>query len=654
MLIFFLSFLFSFYSSSSYADEFSLNIQDARPAAASAQKPLSSKASLDFLQQVINALPIEIQNSIHTQLKIEFSDYLSSNDTIQVPRCSKENGADASPSNEQNQVFARSRNLRGWISPVIFLHAGFRPILEAGESLAQRYECGHHNLYRLAVASVVHEIIHLYDGKTGASRNSNFVNLSHFKRTHTLIWKTKNKLRTRSPDVWEFADLRESFAVNFEYFLMDPEYACRKPAMSAFFSELVPSYAPQKNSVPACRVNTKVLLNSQKLEYDFKLLSDLDPKRIYQIHYLFADKGAEMMSRWGHAMYRLVICGPAHPVPGPACLNDIDSHVVVSFRANIDGLVINDWKGLTGKYPSQLFLFPMLDIVNEYTQDELRNLDSTNLDLDEAEKTQFIYSVLESYWGYSGRYFFMTNNCGTEALHLLKSVVAASDAKGVHARTPKNFLHELDRADLVDNQSYQALDAERKTLLFRSKKQDFENAIAIVQRAQLKAGSAPFDTSDFKSFVKGSTSKQRYAFYQLLLDRGQGSFQLSAAFSILEKNAEIIVQKKMAKKTFKIFDESKDPNVQKLKDEALRFQTHAPAYYLNGGYGVPLIAEFDQMTKTVDERNSTIRPESEVFKEWTKKTFLEELDELEAIQENRKCYDEDVSAFLKNYKPKSG
>jgi hypothetical protein len=103
-----------------------------------------------------------------------------------------------------------------------------------------------------------------------------------------------------------------------------------------------------------CEMNKKITLMTQSVEKKPTLTRVIDPARIYQIHYLFAGKGKEMMSRWGHAMFRLVICAPGKPV-GPSCLQDFSHHVVVSYRANVEDMTMSYKKGMDGSYASQLF-----------------------------------------------------------------------------------------------------------------------------------------------------------------------------------------------------------------------------------------------------------------------------------------------------------
>src|SRR5690606_14918398 len=102
-------------------------------------------------------------------------------------------------------------------------------------------------------------------------------------------------------------------------------------------------------------------------------LLQLDPARVYAVDYLLAEGNDRMMSRWGHSMLRLVVCAPGRE-PGPDCRLDLDHHRVLSFRAFVDDVQISSWRGLTGSYPSRLFVLPLAQVVEEYTAVELRGL----------------------------------------------------------------------------------------------------------------------------------------------------------------------------------------------------------------------------------------------------------------------------------------
>src|SRR5690606_35260215 len=113
-------------------------------------------------------------------------------------------------------------------------------------------------------------------------------------------------------------------------------------------------------------------------------LLQLDPARVYAVDYLLAEGNDRFMSRWGHSMLRLVICAPDR-APGPDCRLDLQYHRVLSFRAFVDDVQISSWRGLTGSYPSRLFVLPLAQVVDEYTKVQLRGLQSIPLRLSPME-----------------------------------------------------------------------------------------------------------------------------------------------------------------------------------------------------------------------------------------------------------------------------
>jgi Mlc titration factor MtfA (ptsG expression regulator) len=62
----------------------------------------------------------------------------------------------------------------------------------------------------------------------------------------------------RSPDIYETSSPLEFVAVNMEYFLLDPSYACRRPSLYRYYKEHF-GWAPpqgclrQNLRVPECR-----------------------------------------------------------------------------------------------------------------------------------------------------------------------------------------------------------------------------------------------------------------------------------------------------------------------------------------------------------------------------------------------------------------
>lgn len=156
---------------------------------------------------------------------------------------------------------------------------------------------------------------------------------------------------------------REFVAVNMEYFLLDPSYACRRPALYRYYQQRF-GWAPEHS---AC-AQSFAYLNAGR-DFGQQPLGQLDPERVYEVDYLLAEANDNLVSRWGHTMLRLVICAPGRP-RGPDCRLDLDQHLVLSYRAFVGDLQLSSWDGLTGAYPSRLFVLPLSQVIEEYTKVE--------------------------------------------------------------------------------------------------------------------------------------------------------------------------------------------------------------------------------------------------------------------------------------------
>src|SRR5690606_32569908 len=113
----------------------------------------------------------------------------------------------------------------------------------------------HYNMYQMAKAVLIHEIIHAYDYSDRKNSNFNsgngrkteshesqnnsrrlisdelsFLNVFGWSKTGIGVKKRvrNNSFSERSPDVYEWENPQETLAVNMEYFLLDPEYGCHR------------------------------------------------------------------------------------------------------------------------------------------------------------------------------------------------------------------------------------------------------------------------------------------------------------------------------------------------------------------------------------------------------------------------------------------
>lgn len=338
-------------------------------------------------------------------------------------------------------------------------------------------------LPRAVQAALIHELTHVLDRSRagGWSRTARWRDLSGWQQRPWRLGRTGNAFSARSPDDYERASPAEFLAVNAEHFLLDAGYACRRPALAAWFStELGP--ATHASSCPP----DLPLVQAEETSGAASLLQ-LDPARVYAVDYLLAEGNDLLMSRWGHSMLRLVICAPGR-APGPACRMDLSHHRVLSFRAFVGDVQISSWRGLTGAYPSRLFVLPLNQVINEYTQLELRGLSSVPLRLAPADIAGLLERVAQVQWSYDGKYRFVSNNCAVETGRLLQEGVPQWASPGLNRITPRGLLARLQRQGRADGSVLQDRgEATRQGYYFASA-QDHYQQLFEVAAAELPLG----------------------------------------------------------------------------------------------------------------------------------------------------------------------
>lgn len=299
-----------------------------------------------------------------------------------------------------------------------------------------------------ARAALIHELAHLFDRSPQGrlSSDARLLDLAGWQRRPLTpgLRRRDSAFSDRSPDAYERHDPMEFVAVNLEHALLDPEYACRRPALHAYFTERVGLPAPA-HACPA----TRVFVQPEATGDSATPLLSLDPSRIYEIDYLLAEPDTRVMSRWGHSMLRLVVCAPGR-APGPDCRLDLAHHQVLSFRAFVDDVQISNWRGLTGAYPSRLFVLPLAQVIEEYTRVELRGLRSVPLRLERAEIDALLERAAQLHWTYDGRYAFVSNNCAVETWKLLHDANPRLAAAPLASITPTGLLRRLERHGVAD------------------------------------------------------------------------------------------------------------------------------------------------------------------------------------------------------------
>ncbi|WP_145139715.1 DUF4105 domain-containing protein [Pseudomonas duriflava] len=405
----------------------------------------------------------------------------------------------------------------------------------------------------------------------------------------------RNDFIARSPDLYELTNPREFVAVNLEYFLLDPSYPCRRPALARYLSEHF-GWAPTHEACPG----RYPYLNAGS-DFDKEPLGWLDPERVYEVDYLFAEGNEKAMSRWGHSMLRLVVCAPGRP-RGPDCRLDLQEHLVLSFRAFVNDVQISNWDGLTGSYPSRLFVLPLAQVVEEYTKVELRGLQSVPLKLNRQEITDLLERTAQVHWSYDGHYYFVSNNCAVETFKLLHDSVPRLQQSPLDSITPIGLLDALRIEQVADTS---VLDDPREALRlgyrFDSFRERFQ-AMFTVARDRLHLPQATVE--DWLALEPG----ERRKWFE------HADLRASAALLLLEQAAlrrELLLAQEELKNRYLGQGDAQDKARFSKAGNALE-QLLADSGYLSrpsellgtSGYGLPQPGEWERLTAESQRRQT--------------------------------------------------
>lgn len=308
-----------------------------------------------------------------------------------------------------------------------------------------------------------------------------------------------NQLILRSPDYYEWSsgNVKESFAVNMEFFLTDPYYKCRRPNLYSYLSGHFNNFVPFAGV--SCDIfSSQIVIFRQEtiLNKDSKIpaltLRNLDFSRLYAIHYLFASEDEEsIVSMYGHSMIRLVFCAPWRKTMGPECVNDINYHYVGNFQASIHSLMADPLSGLSGDYPTILFMSPMQEVIKEYTSTYWRDLKSLPLKFSNdpathrARMKKVFDAIIETHWSYRGKYFLLGSNCAHETFNILKmGYLHIPRIFDSYEGTPSGLYKRLVELKIADNSVFNNLtQAWNEGYYFPSEKNEFTKSIDKIKTA---------------------------------------------------------------------------------------------------------------------------------------------------------------------------
>ena len=497
--------------------------------------------------------------------------------------------------------------------------------LTDGSATSKKTYRPHGTVRREMLATVLHELTHIYDRSrlwTGTERtliqrctrrnssaglvgmpdecrgqNDRRFTLSDDPRLLDLAgWQQyvgrrgereqHNRQIARSPDIYETSSPKEFVAVNMEYFLLDPSYACRRPALYRYYQEHFGWASAAKETC----AKSFAFLNAGN-DFAKQPLGQVDPERVYAVDYLLAEANQNWVSRWGHSMLRLVICAPGRP-RGPDCRLDLDQHLVLSYRAFVGDVQLSSWDGLVGKYPSRLFVLPLAQVIDEYTKTELRSLASIPLTLSRKEIEEVVEHAAEMHWSYDGNYFFLSNNCAVEGLKLLRSGTNNKQLVGLDSIMPNGLLEVLKGRGLADTS---VLDDPREALRLGYRFDSFRDRYQAMFEVLKKH--LPIKQENVEDWLAIKATERRQ-----WID--QADLRTSAALLLLEQAAfrqQLVLAQDEVKQRYLGARELKNGGMDKANATLQQILANSgflsrPAELLGtGGYGLPQPSEWQRL-----------------------------------------------------------
>lgn len=591
--------------------------------------------SQQFLQEALDRLPPRFISEIDQTLSVRWRDGMPP------------------------EVYGRASQT----SAQIELNASLLPLLVDGSAATDRTGRPHQTQRQELLATLLHELTHVYDRARlwSADERSLQQNCRRIVRQQGLAalpegcigqtdrrftlsddpalldlagWpqksggrgerETENYQQARSPDRYELTNAREFVAVNMEYFLLDPQYACRRPSLARYFSTHF-SFEP----FPQVTCSQQYPYLNAGSDFSQEPLARLDPERVYSVEYLLADANQEWASRWGHSMLRLVICAPGRPL-GQDCRLDLDQHLVLSYRAFVGDVQLSSWSGLMGDYPSRLFVLPLDQVIEEYTKVELRGLLSVPLKLTREQISDLVIRAFEQHWNYDGRYYFISNNCAVETLKLLRSGSGDQRLQSLDNILPNGVLAILNSRGLAD---MSVLDDPQYALKwgyrFDSYRDRYQTMFEVLRK------SLPITQTQVEDWLNLPAEQRRVWF-------AQASLRASAALLILEQAAlrrHLLLVQDELKQRYMSKDAS-DAQVEKAGRvlqqvmEGSGFLSQ-PAQLLDQGYGLPLAEDWQHLQAQSQARQQELKQMSETLDEQIRQLVSpERMAELKATEEN--------------------
>ena len=371
-----------------------------------------------------------------------------------------------------------------------------------------------------------------------------------------IFWREGKKNSMRPIASHERSRLGEYAAINFERFLLDPHYRCRRPSQYHYFAQ---KFHYQPFPTQQCSPLRPLLVTKPGRQGS---LVNLDPERVYQVHYLLAGKRGFWTSAFGHSLLRLVVCAPerrdevtgqmipATPM-GPQCLKDTDYHLVASFFADTGGVDPDGIAGVLWGYTWRFYLFHFADIAHRYARRDLRSLHSFPLLFSRQEMGRMISQMQLLHWDYQERTAGLAENCATRAFQLIQSVKASPYVHTFRAISPFGIPKHLAQLGLIDQRYVREKFHHLPAANIRREATHYLQAafrdIWSIKGGKKKQGDKK---RDLLSYLSDSPSRRERLLQQILQGdewRSMRSTQSKrlASFLALEKQAWILLQAKL-------------------------------------------------------------------------------------------------------------
>ncbi|OUR96642.1 hypothetical protein A9Q84_09870 [Halobacteriovorax marinus] len=511
----------------------------------------------------------------------------------------------------------------------------------------EQFSCKHKNLYKTALSTLLHEYFHAYeetlDKKNKIHANNSFISLGFWKLNKKKS-KNFNTYAERSLNYYEYSSKKEFVAVNFEYFLLDPAFKCRRP-------NLYSAYQKEFNHTPFNEFECSSLREISYSDTNVVKTLTLESSYVREIHFLFASEGQAMMSRWGHSMYKLVLCDPSWELK--KCRTRGKS-VVIGFLAQVSDVSINAVRGVFGDYPSDLVITDLNSMKRQYNRAELRDLESFPLKMTVNQKERFLNHLMRVYWEYSGQYYFFTNNCADEAFKFLQVTYDRDDFYKTNIVTPLGIKSFVKKQGLIFDYDFKDKVANRKNGLFyegfQSKLMKSFNFIKghykdlfkvkIKKQKTLKRQrkfSKPYRyVKDIAEYATLSTEKRKSIIENILKTKEKKTilhlFAIESQAHYVGSN--ILLQKMQEKSANLVSNEGSRSIFGEIVDlkNIILFGTNSE----NSGYGIPQAGDLESViSDDVMDAQLALREVKKDLQEKYKEIFEEEFTKINESNENK-------------------